>query len=301
MRTFLNLLLLTVSGSGIAFGEIKVASLHPLMADLVREVGGEHVSIVEIGKAGFNVHTFQPTAQDLQAMAKCQLIVASGKGLERYLEDLRDGVGQVEVLEVGATIPSLETTEGCNVCNHPDHAHHHHDHGPVVDPHWWHDVTNMRRAVKVVERALSELDPANQAEFAQRSRTLQQTYRQLDIWVRVELTKVPIGQRRLVTAHAAFGYFCNAYDFEASSVLGLSGDHEIPAQELLQELKTLKKEGVRTVFPETLSNPKVLREVAAEAGAEIGQALIADGGASSFEEMMRANVTAIVEGLGKES
>lgn len=285
---------------GLAHGELKVASLHPLMTDLVRQVGGDHVEIVEIGKAGFDVHTFQPTARDLQEMAKCQLIIASGKGLERYLDDLRDGVGEVEVLEVGATIPSLKTVE---VCNHPDHdhGHDHHQHEAVVDPHWWHDVTNMRRAVKVVERALSELDPANGSDFAERSRSLQNDYRELEDWVRVELAKVPTEQRRLVTAHAAFGYFCNAYDFRFSSVLGLSGDHEIAAQELVAELKLLKKEGVRTVFPEKLLNPKVLTEVASEAGAQLGGSLIADGAAASYETMMRENVAAIVSGLGKES
>jgi zinc/manganese transport system substrate-binding protein len=149
-----------------------------------------------------------------------------------------------------------------------------------------------------VERALSKLDPSHKADFAKRSRELQNEYRELGNWVRVELTKVPQSRRRLVTAHAAFGYFCKAYDFESSSILGLSGDHEIPAQELLTELKKVRSEGVRAVFPEQQTNPKVLAQVAAEAGAKLGQPLVADGAVASYDQMMRANVSAIVAGLG---
>jgi zinc/manganese transport system substrate-binding protein len=296
MRNLRNVLFLFLALGGVALGDLKVASLHPLMTDIVRHVGGEEVSIVEIGKPGLNVHSFQPAAQDLQAMAKCSVIFASGKGLEPYLSDLRDGVGTTEIVEVGKTIPSIVSTEDCA---HYGHDHDHNDeHQGSIDPHWWHDVANMRRAVKVVERVLSKHAPSLEADFAKRSRDLQNEYRELENWTRVELAKVPQSRRRLVTAHAAFGYFCKAYDFEASSILGLSGDHEIPAQELLAELKKVRKQGIKTVFPEKLSNPKVLAQVAAEAGAELGRPLVADGAVASYEEMVRGNVAAIVAGLG---
>jgi zinc/manganese transport system substrate-binding protein len=80
---------------------VKVATLHPIIADLVRQVGGANVEVVEILKPGGDVHHFEPTAKDIAAMRGAKLIMASGKNLESYLDKLRDSVGAgVEVVEL---------------------------------------------------------------------------------------------------------------------------------------------------------------------------------------------------------
>lgn len=275
-------------------GQLKVSSLHPLMGDLVRQVGGERVSVTDIGKPGFNVHTFSPTAKDLQAMGNSQLVVASGKGIERYLVAVQDAIGAVPILEVGRSIPSrtISGGESLYVCC-PEHSK------GAVDPHWWHDVSNMERAAKVVEKQLTKMDPAGKDYYQSRSKELRARYDVLDRWVKAQIASIPKNQRKLVTAHAAFGYFCKAYKMEPVFVLGLSGDHEVPAQELAKEVAKLKEEGVKAVFPEKLSNPKVLTQVAKQAGAKVGPALTADGAAASYELMVQENVTAIVQALAK--
>lgn len=288
----LLLILFLVACAGLTQAQIKVASLHPLMADLTRQVGGERVSVTDIGKPGFNVHTFAPTPRDLQAMGQSQLVVASGKGIETYLAAVQDAIGAVPILEVGRSIPSRKISggESLYVCC-PQHSH------GTIDPHWWHDVGNMERAAKVVEKQLIKMDPDGKSYYQSRSKTLRARYQQLDRWVKGQIASIPKEQRKLVTAHAAFGYFCKAYKMEPVFVLGMSGDHEVPAQELAKEVAKLRKEGIKAVFPEKLSNPKVLTQVAREAGAKIGKPLTADGAVASYDSMMQQNVTAIVQGL----
>lgn len=280
-----------------AQAEIKIASLHPLMGDLANQVGGERVSVVAIGKPGMDVHTFAPTAKDLQAMASCQLVVASGKGLETYLSSLSDSLGAVPILEVGSSIPSrtIDGEEAHAACC-PDHHHHHHGEG-AIDPHWWHDVSNMERAVKIVEKQLVKMDPEGKELYQSRSKEARDRYQKLDQWVKAEVASIPESQRKLVTAHSAFGYFCEAYNLEAVFVLGLSGDHEVPAKQLAEEVVKLKEGGIKAVFPEKNLNPKVLSQVAKQAGAITGQALVADGASTDYETMIRKNVSAIVSGL----
>ena len=279
----------------VASGQIKVSSLHPLMGDLVNQVGGERVMVTNIGKPGFNVHTFAPTPKDLKAMGQSQLVVASGKGIERYLGAVQDAIGAVPILEVGRSIPSrtISGGESLYVCC-PEHSH------GVVDPHWWHDVSNMERAVKVVEKQLSKMDPEGKSYYQARSKTVRARYEKLDRWVKSQIAGIPKGQRKLVTAHAAFGYFCKAYNMTPVFVLGLSGDHEVPAKRLAEEVSKLREEQVRTAFPEMIHNPKVLAQVAKEAGVEMGGTLVADGAVASYEKMIRDNVSIIVEGLGNE-
>lgn len=279
-------------GITVAHGQVKVASLHPLMGDLARQVGGERVQVIDIGKPGFDVHSFAPTASDLQAIASCQLVVASGKGIERYLDSLADSLGGIPILKVGHSIPSRTILGGESL--HACCAEHSEG---TIDPHWWHDVQNMERAAKVMEKQLIQLDPEGTLTYQAQSKALRDRYKLLDRWVKAQVASIPKEQRKLVTAHAAFGYFCKAYGMEPVFVLGLSGDHEVPAQRLAEEVVKLQKEGVLAVFPEKRSNPKVLTQIAKEAGAKIGPALIADGGSESYQVMVEENVSAIVRAL----
>ena len=77
MKIILTLLCL----ASPAFAAMKVASLHPIVADLARQVGGANVEVVEILKPGGDIHHFEPATKDIAAMRGSKLILASGKGL----------------------------------------------------------------------------------------------------------------------------------------------------------------------------------------------------------------------------
>ena len=98
---FLFSLLLGPFGFGL-----EVVTLHPLLADWARQVGGEKVKVVNLADPGTDLHGFSPGADDLRAMSSAEVILASGKGMEPYLEGLRDSLkpGQV-IVEVGEVVP----------------------------------------------------------------------------------------------------------------------------------------------------------------------------------------------------
>ena len=79
----------------------------------------------------------------------------------------------------------------------------------------------MERAAKVVEKELSRLDPEGKDYYKTRSQDLRKRYQQLERWVKAQIASLPREQRKLVTAHAAFGYFCKAYKMKPVFVLGL--------------------------------------------------------------------------------
>lgn len=288
---------LLLAASLSSFAELKVASLHPLMGDLARQVGGERVVVADIGKAGMDVHTFEPTGKDLHEIGSSDLVVASGKGLERYLASLADSLGGIPILEVGDSVPSRSIASGEHSCSSCSSCGGHGE--ETIDPHWWHDVKNMERATKVMEKQLILMDPDGKDYYRSRSKEARNRLKDLNRWVKGEIASLSKEQRKLVTAHAAFGYFCEAYRMKPVFVLGLSSDHEIPAKALAKEVEKLKSEGVRAVFPEKNLNPKVLAQIAREAGARMGSPLIADGAVSSYDAMIKQNVTAIVQGLSQ--
>ena len=287
MKTLL-FLLFTLTAHGL-----DVASLHPLITDMVNQVGGKRVTIVQIIKPGMDVHQFQPKPSDLRNMSKARIIFASGKGLEPYLDDLQDSLQAHQVLvEVGRTVPSQKVSAEDQIYSCcPHHAL------GGIDPHWWHNVRYMERAVRVIEKALTKADPAGKAIYAANSKATVARLLQLDRWIKGQVATIPKSKRHLVSSHAAFGYFCKAYGFKATFVQGLSAEGEVSAVQLAESIQTLRTERIPVVFPEVSANPKVLSQIAKQSGAAIAKPLIADGSVASYQNMIMTNVKNIVTGL----
>jgi len=272
---------------------MKVASLHPLMTDLLRQIGGKQIEVVEIGREGFNVHKFEPNAKDIRMMQECKLIVASGKGIELYLSDLKDALSKDQVVvEVGDFVPSQEIdVENSLYACCPTHS------AGEPDPHWWHDVDLMGRAAKGLGKAMGVHDAKFAELYKKRASEVQRNLRELDSWVKSEVALVPESNRRLITAHAAFGYFCQAYGFKASYVKGLSAESEISSKDLADTIRQIEKEQIPAVFPEVHGNQKMLMHIAEETNCKVGKALTADGHFADYEKMIRDNVESIVTAL----
>ncbi|MEN9975273.1 MAG: hypothetical protein RLZZ282_1279, partial [Verrucomicrobiota bacterium] len=281
---------------------LRVSALHPLLADLARQVGGARVEVFDLVSEGGNLHRFEPQPAEMKTMGESAIVLASGKNFERYLDRLRSAVPGCVLIEVGRTLPSLAMSgeshgAHCSDAHGVDDAHG----AGAIDPHWWHSVDNMRRAARVVAQAFGEKDPEGKAFFLANASDYGQRLDALKRWANRELGRVPREQRKLVTAHNAFGYFCKEFGFEVIAVAGLNQEQNTTPREQAQTIEAVKKSGVRAVFPETHTSGKGLDAIATATGARLGAALIADGNErgtqAGFEAMIRHNVTAITQAL----
>lgn len=282
-----------------AHADMKVATLHPLMSDLAQNVGGGHVTVVSLLKPGGDPHNFEPTPGDLARIRDARLILASGKGLEPYLPKLEDNLAQGQtILEVGRKVPSVRVsgTDELFVCC-PAHS------VGGIDPHWWHSVSAMKRATRIVADAFAEADPANSSSYRANASAYEARLDQLDQWIKSQVSSIPRSQRKLTTSHLAFGYFCRDYGFKALPIQGLTRESNPSPDYLAESIKAIEKEVITAVFPEHLANPKVLQSMVDQTGVALGKELIADGtgtgSASTYEGMMRQNVSRIVEALSR--
>lgn len=290
---------------------VKVASLHPIVADLAKQVGGANVEVIEVLKPGGDIHHFEPAPKDIAAMRGAKLLLASGKGLEPYLDKLRDSLGaEVKLVEVGEKVPSIpyehdhehhehEHEEKGDAKKHEEEEHDHHDHGEF-DPHWWHSAENMKRAARIMAEELSAADPANAAAYDTGAKAAIKRFGELKSWAQKEIAKIDRKDRKLVTAHAAFGYFCKEFGLESMSVLGIGRNDDASTKHIAETIEEIREHGIRAIFPEDQANPKVLAEIARSTGVKIGEPLVADGtakNAHTFETMLAHNVRAIVGAL----
>ena len=272
--------------------DLKVASLHPLITDVARQVAGQHAHVVQLIDPHADPHRFQPTPQSLLRAKGAQLYLASGKNMETYLDKLRDTLGnKAKVVEVGKTIPSQKISgrDSHYVCC-PVHAH------GAIDPHWWHRVSNMQKAARVIAKEFAQVDPTNAEAYKANAAAYSERLAILNTWVKREVSRIPRKNRILSTAHAAFGYFCKEYGFQSLPMKGLTAHQKTSATYQAEAIKEIHKHGVKAIFPELRANPKALQIIAQETGVKIGGTLVADG-AENYEKMMRENVTKIVTAL----
>ncbi len=275
---------------------LRIATLHPLLTDIAQNVGGNRVDVVSLLKPGGDPHHYAPSPGDLSRIRNASLVLASGKGLEPYLDRLAANLSQEQrLIEVGRRIPSIKIEVGELFTCCPAHSK------GSVDPHWWHSIANVSRAARHLSEEFSNAAPEHRTYFQENSRAYIARLSALKQWAERELSVIPRSNRDLVTAHAAFGYFCKEFGFRSIPVLGLSGESDPSPQYLSQTIEALRKNRVKAVFPEHTNNPKVLSAIVAETGVKVGEPLIADGtgegDTATFEGMMRHNIHAIVNGL----
>jgi zinc/manganese transport system substrate-binding protein len=284
-----------------ADGELAVASLSTVLADVAKNVGGDKVAITEIVKPGIDPHDFQPSPGDIKALSNAKVVLASGLGFESYLDKLRASVGAgPQFVVVGESIAPLMVTESDH--DHDGHSHAHDGGGgKVPDPHWWHSIGNVKIATRVIRDAFIKADPANRAVFEANAKTYLARLDELAKWTKIQIARLPKDRRVLVTSHDALGYFARDYGFEIHPVEGVSTSDQPSSKRVRELIKEIKDEGVKAIFAENIENPKVLGEITKETGAKSGGTLYADGlgttEADTYETMIRHNVQTIVSGL----
>lgn len=281
-----------------ASAALKVATLHPLLSDLARQVGGEDVEVISLMPPGTDPHYFSPTAAQLAQLANSDIVLAMGKGLEGYLPKLRDHLKPGQTIhEVGRTIPSIQIKEGQLFVCCPVHAH------GAIDPHWWHSIKNMQRAAKDLAEQFGKLEPAKRDAYRARAEAYAKRLDQLRVWAKTEISQLPRSSRTLATAHAAWGYFCKEFGFRSVPLQGLNNERNASPKYLQRTVQVLRDEQVRAVFPELGASPKLLDSIVQQTGVKLGGSLNASGSGNgkdqvvTFEGMMRHNVTAIVAAL----
>lgn len=288
-----RLLLATLLGGWLplAAAELKIAVLHPLLGDLAREIGGDSVETIDLIGPNGDPHHFEPRPEDLRKADGAKLYLVAGMGLEGYLPKLRAVIaGKAELVEVGATLPTLAGGE-----NDEDDGHPH-----TVDPHWWHSIELFKRASGIVAEAMATAAPEDATLFRKNAAIYRAKLDELAIGSRKEISRIPRDKRHLATAHAAFNYFCKEFGFIPHPVQGLNREQMPDPRELAKLVADLKANHVAAIFPEKESNPKILNTLTHDTGIKLGEPLIADGtGGSSYIGMYRHNIAAIVKGLAE--
>ncbi len=276
---------------------LRVVATTSIIGDVVRQIGDDLIELTVLIGPGQDPHGYTPTAQDIAAIADAHVVFINGLGLEeglqRTIETVREP-GQ-PIIAVSAAIKPRTSTA----------AEAHEDQGqPRFDPHTWLDPLNVLKWVDIIERTLSELDPAHAPDYARNATAYREQLRALDEYIRQQVARIPPERRKLVMDHLSFGYFAARYGFEevGSVIPGFSTAAEPSAADMARLSALMRQANVPVIFVSRSTNPRVTETLAREAGVPVLSLYVGSlgepgSGADTYIGMMRANVDTIVKGL----
>ena len=280
------MVVLAVAGCGddsdSASGTTVVATTTQV-ADLVRQVAGNRVSVDGMLRPNADPHEYEPRPSDVADVARADLVFRSGGDVDDWLGDVISGAGGDA--EVVTLIDSV--------------------HRQGDDPHWWQDPRNAERAIGTIRARLSRLDPAGRALYRRNAARAVAALRRLDRRIAACVARVPRAKRKIVTTHDALGYFASRYgiDVIGAVIPSLSTQAQASAGDVERLVEQIRSEGVEAIFPETSVNPDIEKAIAREAGARIGDSLYADSlgpqgsAGATYAGALAADADALMRGM----
>lgn len=272
---------------------IAVTASFSILGDLVRAVGGERVTVTTLVGPNEDAHVFEPKPADAKIILRTRLLVTNGLGFEPWANKLARSAGYK-----GEVVVASKDVKTRQVSDAKGHAHH-----GETDSHAWQNPNNVVQYVRNIAAGLSKVDPAGAATYQANAEGYVQELVALDAWAKVQFAAIPVDKRKVITSHDAFGYFADQYQIKFLAPQGVNTQSEPSARQVAQLIQQIKREKIRAVFVENMSNPRLVAQLSQDAGTTVGASLYADAlsaadkPGATYLQMMRHNVTQLVAGM----
>jgi zinc/manganese transport system substrate-binding protein len=263
---------------------VPVVASFSIIADLVRQVGGELVAVTSLLGANADMHSFQPAPSHAKLLTGAKLVVINGLGLEGWADRF--------VKASGYKGGRLVASRGIKALPGGGHGRY--------DPHAWQEVANVKVYVANIRDALSAADPVNAADYGKRAADYLAALDALETEIAAAFKDIP-KPRRVITSHEAFTYYGDAYDIEFLAPQGVTGESEPSAADVARLIRQIRREKA-PLFVENI-NQRLIERIARETETVIGGTLYSDalsdasGPAPTYVAMMRHNTQLIANAL----
>ncbi|MCL4386025.1 MAG: metal ABC transporter substrate-binding protein [Actinobacteria bacterium] len=259
-------------------------AVETFLADISQNIAGERLDITPLIPIGIDPHEFEPTPDDFTKISKSQLIIINGGGLEGWLEKALKNAGSNAYI--------INASEDLGDAKNPD-------------PHYWLDPNYVIDYVKNIRDGLIKEDPQGKDIYLKNSENYISRLKDLDNWIKNEVSIIPEDKRLLVTNHESMGYFAKRYGFKIIGTIipNVSSDASVSAKEFADLVEKIKASGAKAIFLETGSNPVLAKQLADETGIKVIYNLYThslsdkNGEAPTYIDMMKFITKVIVDSL----
>jgi len=270
------------------------ASIFPV-ADMVKQVGGDHVDVITIIPPGASPHTFSLRPRQVEQISAARVVFLIGAGFESWTEKLVP-IGKHP--DRGIVLSDdVELIRGID-------RRHSHDDSPAhaagsANPHIWLDPENAKIMVSRIVDALVRADPKNRDDYMRRGNVYRRDLDNLSSTIRE--TVAGFGIKRYVSLHSAWDYFALRYGIESVGTIEASpGRHPTP-KTVLEIVKQIRKHNIKAVFAEPQLDPRIAEVIARQAEARV---LMLDplggpelAGRDTYASLMKYNLGILQEAM----
>lgn len=259
----------------------QVVASFSILADMTRRVAGGLVDVVGLVPPDADAHVYQPTTADSRTLAAAVLLVENGLGFEGWMGRLGEASGfrGTRVIASDGVTPR-RMREGV---------------ATSLDPHAWQDPRNAMIYARNIAQGLAVAGAAHAEAYRANAASYVAEIERTDAWIAGQFAPIPPASRRIITTHDAFGYYGARYGIEFLAAEGLSTEAEPSAKAIAALVGQIKRERVRTVFLENMTDPRLSKMLARETGATLSGPLYSDalsnpnGPAPDYLTMLRYN------------
>src|SRR6266566_1821387 len=193
---------------------------------------------------------------NVDAIAKADILVTSGVGMEKWLDDT--------VKSAGFSGTTVDTSKGVQIRGRSDAKEE-----LAGDPHIWQNPQNAKVMVANIEQALASADSADAGFFKANLDAYEAKLDSLDADVARQIDS--LANKKLVTNHDAFGYYIDRYhlDFVGSIIPSFDTSAELSAKDVADIVAKIKATGVKAVFSESSLPPRTAETIASEAHVKV--------------------------------
>ena len=296
---------------------IPVVATFSILGDMVERIGGEHIALTTLVGPDGDSHVYQPTPKAARSVAESDVLFLNGLDFEGWLERLAEAASfdGAMVVATNGVVPIAfddhDDHDDEKHDNHDDHDDHDdekhddhagHDHG-AFDPHAWQSLENAVIYANNIAAGLAQADPENAGDYYANRAAFVAEVEMLSADIEAMMKSLPADKRTVVTPHDAFGYFAATYDLTFVAPQGMSTESEVSAGDVAALITQIREESISAVFIESITDNRMMEQIANETGATIGGTLYSDalsaksGPASTYLDMMRHNATTLFDAL----
>jgi len=271
---------------------LSVVATLPVLKDLVKAVGKEHVGVIALISGSESEHTYTPKPSDLIAIQKAKVLYQIGLDLELWVMPLINNADR-------PNLPIITTSKDVSLIEEAAADDHGHGHA-AANPHIWLDPQNVKVMIGHILKGLITVDPEHQTDYENNAADY---LRQLESLEKDLKTKVAqLKEKKIITHHPAWPYFARRFGFDIRSNILTQIGSAPSAKKLGVLIRQIKKEGISVIVSEPQLNQKIPKILAEETGARVVPLSPLTGaipGTDRYLDLMRYNVETLVSALEK--
>jgi manganese transport system substrate-binding protein len=275
-----------------------VLTTFTVLADIARNVAGDHLRVESVTKVGAEVHGYEPTPGDLRRAAEADLVLDNGLGLEAWFDRFVGGLDapRVVVSEGVETIP-LGAPHGAGAAAGSDGA---------ANPHAWMSPVNGQRYARTMAEAFAELDPEHADDYRAAAEDYAAEIGAVHDELTAALEDLPAEHRALVTCEGAFSYLARDAGLTERYLWPVNAEQQATPQRVAGVVEFVEEHDVPAVFCESTVSDAPMQRVVESSGAEFGGVLYVDslsapdGPVPTYLDLLRHDARTIVAGLTGE-